>query len=1071
MTTRGTFKKVNRMVSLILCFFFLLEPRQYVGAQVAAQLDISAQFAGLRNPFSADKFRPIHLRYLSYDGINNDFELLLDKGDFVGAQRAVPVTIEQETKKLMQYFLIGVSLPNESFWVNLRPDAENNIIDNELAKTDVGKVLLDADLQLKKDTAQFTSPQTKEGRAYWDKLYKKAQELFGYENITIPTLTRPWIVPDEIVIREAPNNAYIYKATLKVMLEEDYLKVDSRTPACLPAGKTVDSVAVNYDFKDPRLKELNKYSTELIKELIIPKITNEINNAKRYASLRQVYYSLIMAQWFKQKFHGREGLYSQLINKQDLTGLTLNQNWSKTTYFKEYQASFKQGEYNLQEPVRTPFGQTIRTYFSGGVSVNVASPLTQVADKLPQPGQIGVVATPYTKVSVMEAKFKLNQPELFSPALLRVIVKTKEQGIFPELEIAKNTTKVSSSVGRMEIPEKEQVRLEKMREKKGVIEQVVTAIDRDEDFSGAKLPISIKEIAQRLELNESAVEEIIKGHAGFLVKQKLWDLIDPQKLYMKIKYEVYSTKDVSSSIVTGNKMVRQAELIALTAQDEAGINEALARYDDAIAEYRKDTTAEGIKLLERAIKKQKRLKKMSIGDLKEEFDVIGADGKPIGERVTRFKAHKEGILHYNANLMIFKRGANGMINFLGQKRDSTKDIFPSKISNGAAGHVKAGQSAVATLAIECAEEVSSGDKKLELKPEDITLIGKEGEHLGVLEMYEYSFFDQREKELLLGVLRDELAGQTEEPVEQIFYEVNEELGVIYLFTYNRAQHEKLREIANKVVTDTKIVYGNYTNNVEAKTLGVVVLKERSTQLQLVDEIVEEVNQKGIGGGGEVAGFMWLNFVQVSQDFRTHPEKYTDAFAPFLSDVRIGGEILQALGFTAINYIPQEHMGGRSQRHGTLEFQKGRPEGVGLSGKDLKPDTKPKASSGIVDGEVGGIDFTTLNFVNHPVILNPVSILGTNMFRNIFSSKNIFRGEALNSELTSLEDMVNKGITPSLVRIKQCVSSCCTEQQSEQTVERLSVCISGVLRMEEEYQQATDPVLLAMLSLLQSGNLL
>lgn len=60
--------------------------------------------------------------------------------------------------------------------------------------------------------------------------------------------------------------------------------------------------------------------------------------------------------------------------------------------------------------------------------------------------------------------------------------------------------------------------------------------------------------------------------------------------------------------------------------------------------------------------------------------------------------------------------------------------------------------------------------------------------------------------------------------------------------------------------------------------------------------------------------MWLNFIRVREDFKTHPEQYTDAFAPFLNDVRIGGEILQALGFSSVNFIPQEQpIGGRIQR--------------------------------------------------------------------------------------------------------------------------------------------------------------
>ncbi|MFA4842363.1 MAG: hypothetical protein WC658_00805, partial [Candidatus Omnitrophota bacterium] len=348
-------KRIIKVIAFILCFSLLFEQSGF--AQIAGQLDLSGYFSGLRQSFTQDKFRPLHLRYLSYDNVANTFKLLLDKGD--GVKGAIP--LEETTKTLLKYVFIGITLPNESFWVNLRPDSPDNIIDPALAQTDIGKILLEADLQLKKDTAQATSPETPEGRKYWDKLYKKAEELFGYENVTIPTLTRPWIVPDEIIIRESKDNAYIYKATLKVMLEQDYLK-DSAT----------------YNFKDPRLKALNEYSSQLMRELIIPKLTQEINTSKRYASLRQVYYSLILAQWFKARFYGKGGLYSWLINKQNLTGLTSKGPWSKTTYFNAYQQSFKDGEYNIQEPRATPFGQTVRSYFSGGMDLNVGG--------MPQPG-------------------------------------------------------------------------------------------------------------------------------------------------------------------------------------------------------------------------------------------------------------------------------------------------------------------------------------------------------------------------------------------------------------------------------------------------------------------------------------------------------------------------------------------------------------------------------------------------------------------------------------------------------------------------------------------------------------
>jgi|GEM_PF-6491190 len=340
---------MKRIIAFIISFCLIFEQTGF--AQVAVQLGIPGYAQGSSSP---EKFRPAHLRYLSYDTLKNNFRMLLDKGDEKSAKED---ELKISARELFRYFLIGLTLPNDSFWVNLRPDSPDDVIDPDLAKTDIGRVFLEADVQLKKDTARYTSPGTTEGKQYWARIYQKANELFASENIDIPTLTRPWIVPNEIILGGAGGSVYIYKASLKVMLESDYLK-NSAT----------------YSFQDERLKILNEYSAGLIRELIIPKLTKDVNTSPKYAGLRQVYYSLILAQWFKKRSKDNIGT-SRIIDQKDLTGLVSAESWSKDTYFRQYQESFRKGEYNLQEYNQTPYGQTVRQYFSGGIDLQAEQPL------------------------------------------------------------------------------------------------------------------------------------------------------------------------------------------------------------------------------------------------------------------------------------------------------------------------------------------------------------------------------------------------------------------------------------------------------------------------------------------------------------------------------------------------------------------------------------------------------------------------------------------------------------------------------------------------------------------------
>ena len=151
-------KKAKKIVASLISFIFIFQQAGF--AQVGAQLNLGKYLSNIPKP-AADIFRPIHMRYFFYEPSSEQFKLLLDKGD---SASVIDRELQESAKTLLKFFLIGVTLPNEKFWVNLRPDSANQIIDPELEQTDLGRILLEADLQLKKDTAAFTSPETPEGK-------------------------------------------------------------------------------------------------------------------------------------------------------------------------------------------------------------------------------------------------------------------------------------------------------------------------------------------------------------------------------------------------------------------------------------------------------------------------------------------------------------------------------------------------------------------------------------------------------------------------------------------------------------------------------------------------------------------------------------------------------------------------------------------------------------------------------------------------------------------------------------------------------------------------------------------
>lgn len=64
-------------------------------------------------------------------------------------------------------------------------------------------------------------------------------------------------------------------------------------------------------------------------------------------------------------------------------------------------------------------------------------------------------------------------------------------------------------------------------------------------------------------------------------------------------------------------------------------------------------------------------------------------------------------------------------------------------------------------------------------------------------------------------------------------------------------------------------------------------------------------------------------------------------------------------------------------------------------------------------------------------------------------------------------MLAAGITPSSERIKEYVQSCSQQPGLNQEIDKVIYCIAGMLRLEEERVENTEPGLKEILSLLES----
>ncbi|MBF0569980.1 MAG: hypothetical protein HQL18_04325, partial [Candidatus Omnitrophica bacterium] len=138
-------------------------------------LSLSPAFAPcLLRGIKLDPKDPLHLNFI------------VDRGD----SSLDEPSFQEESQRLVKYFLASLTTPEKDLWVNLSPYESDRIVQDDFGRTAMGRDLLAQDYILKQIAASLIYPDGDLGKKFWAEVYKRARIIFSSRSphpLFIPT--------------------------------------------------------------------------------------------------------------------------------------------------------------------------------------------------------------------------------------------------------------------------------------------------------------------------------------------------------------------------------------------------------------------------------------------------------------------------------------------------------------------------------------------------------------------------------------------------------------------------------------------------------------------------------------------------------------------------------------------------------------------------------------------------------------------------------------------------------------------------------------------------------------------
>ena len=327
-----------------------------------------------------ERFEHLRLRGVSNHFATNkpfDSEFLFDH-----TNRSDP---QQEILTAIHYFFEILSIPTDDLWVNLGPAESEQVMPPSLRELEIGRVLLESDLVLKKLTASLLHPDSSSGRLYWATLQSQLRLRDGATPVGFEPSFRLWIRPDKFSTETNGVNMLVKEARLAIQGEEAH----GPTPSLACAGGRAQS-------EDDRL------AWEVFQDLVLPLLQRDLDEGRLFAPLRQLCFSLALAHAFRAHFAGERRYqdYFDGESRRVVPDLTLKLADRKASYRMvewrrpgdpvdkprsvvvaeanqrtqdEYRRLFDQGVFYVvrREPMLGTHKMAVRSYFSGAADLRL----------------------------------------------------------------------------------------------------------------------------------------------------------------------------------------------------------------------------------------------------------------------------------------------------------------------------------------------------------------------------------------------------------------------------------------------------------------------------------------------------------------------------------------------------------------------------------------------------------------------------------------------------------------------------------------------------------------------------